>query len=78
MAVTIPADLVQFYWHAIVLSQKLAYLYGWPDLLKEDEADEETKAKITLLIGVMMGAQVANKLKPDRFCLLCGLFPFQV
>ena len=61
MAVTIPADLVQFYWHAIVLSQKLAYLYGWPDLLKEDEADEETKAKITLLIGVMMGAQVANK-----------------
>ena len=61
MAVTIPADLAQFYWHAIVLSQKLAYLYGWPDLLKEDEADEETKAKITLLIGVMMGAQVANK-----------------
>ena len=61
MAATIPADLAQFYWHAIVLSQKLAYLYGWPDLLKEDEADEETKAKITLLIGVMMGAQVANK-----------------
>ncbi|MYC72684.1 MAG: hypothetical protein F4X17_18450 [Gemmatimonadetes bacterium] len=61
VAATIPADLAQFYWHAIVLSQKLAYLYGWPDLLKEDEADEETKAKITLLIGAMMGAQGANK-----------------
>ena len=62
MAATIPADLAQFYWHAIVLSQKLAYLYGWPDLLKEDEVDEETRAKITLLIGAMMGAQAANKI----------------
>ena len=61
MAATIPADLAQFYWHAIVLSQKLAHLYGWPDLLKEDEADEETKARITLLIGAMMGAEGVNK-----------------
>lgn len=34
MAGTIPADLAQFYWHALVLAQKLAYLYGWPDLLE--------------------------------------------
>ena len=58
---TVPADIAQFYWHAIVLSQELAYLYGWPDLLEEDVADEETKARITLLIGVMMGAQGVNK-----------------
>ena len=62
IAATVPADVAQFYWHAIVLSQKLAYLYGWPDLLKEDMADEETKTRITLLIGVMMGAQAANKI----------------
>ena len=59
---TVPADVAQFYWHAIVLSQELAYLYGWSDLLEEDMADEETKARITLLIGVMMGAQRANNI----------------
>ncbi len=70
MAGTIPADLAQFYWHAIVLSQKLAYLYGWPDILEEGEVDEETKLRVTLLIGVMMGAQGANKIiseMADRF-----------
>ena len=39
MAATIPADLAQDFWHAIVLSQKLAYLYGWPDLLEDGELD---------------------------------------
>ena len=62
MAGTIPADLAQFYWHAIVLSQKLAYLYGWPDLLEEGEVDEETKLRVTLLIGAMLGAQGANQI----------------
>ena len=61
MAATIPADVAQFYWHAIVLSQKLAYLYGWPDILEEGEVDEETELKITLLIGAMMGAGEAGK-----------------
>ena len=42
--------------------ERNSFLYSQlHNLLKEDEADEETKAKITLLIGVMMGAQVANK-----------------
>ena len=61
MAATIPADTAQFYWHAIVLSQKLAYLYGWPDILNNGEVDEETKLQITLLIGAMLGAAQANK-----------------
>ncbi|MDE0005647.1 MAG: type II toxin-antitoxin system HicB family antitoxin [Rhodospirillaceae bacterium] len=60
MAAAIPADVAQFYWHAIVLSQKLAYLYGWPDILEEGEIDEETELKITLLIGAMMGAHGAH------------------
>ena len=62
MAATIPADLAQFFWHAIVLAQKLAYLYGWPDLLEDGELDEETELRIVLLLGSMMGAAEANKL----------------
>ena len=61
MAATIPADIVQFYWHAIVLSQKLAYLYGWPDILEENTVDDETELQITLFIAIMMGAGKASK-----------------
>ena len=62
MAGSIPTDLVNFYWNAIVLSQKLAYLYGWPDaFIENDEVDDETKNWITLLIGSMMGASKANR-----------------
>ena len=30
---TIPADLMQYYMHALRIMQKLAYLYGWGELL---------------------------------------------
>ena len=62
MAATIPADVTQFGWHAIVSAQKLAYLYGWPDLLEEGELDEETLLRMVLLIGSMLGAAEANRL----------------
>ena len=62
MAATIPADLAQYYWHAIVLAQKLAYLYGWPDLFEDGEFDEETEMRLTLLVGAMMGAREATRL----------------
>ena len=61
MAATIPGDLVQYFWHSIVLAQKLAYLYGWPDLLKNGKVDEDTEWHLTLLIGAMMGAGLANE-----------------
>ncbi len=57
---TVPVDLAQFYYNAIILAQKLAYLYGWPNI-SENEIDEETKMKITLLIGVMLGVSEAAK-----------------
>lgn len=60
MAATIPADLAQYFLHSIVLAQKLAYLYGWPDLLEDGELDEETELRITLLLGAMLGAERAN------------------
>ncbi len=65
IAGTIPADLAQFYWHSIVTCQKLAYLYGWPELIDDDQGattDDETLMRMTLLIGVMMGAQGAARI----------------
>ncbi len=61
---TIPADITQYFFHTVVLCQKLLYLYGWPDLFDDEEinsVDEETLLKITLFLGVMMGANGANK-----------------
>ena len=61
MAGTIPADMAQFYWHALVMAQKLAYLYGWSDLLEEGQVDEQTEFQLTLLIGAMLGAALAGR-----------------
>ena len=59
MAAALPADLVQFYAHAFILCQQLAYLYGWPNL--DDEVDDETKFRITMFLGVMLGVSHAQK-----------------
>ncbi len=57
MAGTIPADMAQFYLQLLVLAQKLAYLYGWPELFDEEkEISEETLTKFTVFAGVMFGA----------------------
>ena len=60
---TIPVDIVQFYGNALVLAQKLAYIYGWPTFYDENgEIDSETRSVLTVLMGVMMGSHVARKL----------------
>lgn len=65
---TIPVDIVQFYGHALVLAQKLAYIYGWSSFCDENgEIDSETRSLLTLFMGVMMGSQAACK----------GLFKYQ-
>ena len=61
MGATIPADMAQYYWHAFVMAQKLAYLYGWPDLMERGEVDEETKLHLTLLLGTMAGSKAARE-----------------
>lgn len=59
---TIPADMVQYYYHVLVVAQKLGYIYGWPNLLDEKQQfSEASRNVITLFVGVMMGAQAANK-----------------
>jgi hypothetical protein len=58
---TVPADLAQTMAHMIRIAQKLAYLYGWPDLFSDDgeEPDDATKSMLILFIGVMFGTGVA-------------------
>ena len=59
---TVPADLVQYMGHLLRISQKLAYVYGWPDLFAEggDELDEATESMLILFVGVMFGVQIAQ------------------
>lgn len=55
MAATIPADTAQFYAHALILSQKLAYLYGYDDLWEGQINYDEAKNQMLLFLGVMFG-----------------------
>jgi hypothetical protein len=55
---TVPGDLIQYYYHVIIVSQKLAYVYGYPEL--EGDADDDFLAMLTLFMGVMSGAKAAN------------------
>lgn len=59
---TVPADMAQNFAHMLRISQKLAYLYSWPELFSGDgeELDDATQGMLTLFIGVMFGAQTAN------------------
>ncbi len=62
MAATIPADMANYFWHALVLAQKLAYLYGIQNLCDENGImTETTQEMLTLLLGVMMGVSTANE-----------------
>ncbi|MBR6195589.1 MAG: hypothetical protein IKQ58_08990 [Prevotella sp.] len=62
MAAALPADVVQYFFHVFVLSQKLAYLYGYPDFCEEDgELNDMASNLLTIFMGVMMGAPVAEK-----------------
>lgn len=61
MAATIPTDIAQYYWNVFVVAQKLAYLYGFPDLRDEKgNLTDVASDMLTLFVGVMMGAVAAN------------------
>ncbi|MFR1804886.1 MAG: hypothetical protein ACLSWS_23070 [Faecalispora jeddahensis] len=63
MAATIPADIVQYYGYTLRTTQKLLYLYGFPDIDTEEEGlqlDHETLNTIILCLGVMNGVAGAN------------------
>ncbi|PFG18546.1 hypothetical protein [Serinibacter salmoneus] len=62
IAAAVPADLAQYLAHMMRIAQKLAYLYGWPELFEGsgDDLDDGTHNILMLFFGVMFGTQVAN------------------
>ncbi|MCY4576117.1 MAG: hypothetical protein OXC55_05925 [Chloroflexi bacterium] len=61
-AATVPADVAQLNWHAVVCAQKLMYLYGWDDLFEDGDLqlNEETEVRIWLLVGAVFGVRTAT------------------
>ncbi len=62
-AATIPADIAQYYGYMLRTTQKLLYLYGFPQLdVSEDGVviDSETMNLMVLCLGVMYGVAGAN------------------
>lgn len=58
---SVPTDLLQYYVHAFRIMQKLAFIYGWQDFIGDlDEVDDETIARLTVFLGVMLGIGSAN------------------
>lgn len=63
MAATIPADIVQYYGYTFRATQKLLYLYGFPEIDTDEEGlmlDSETINAIVICLGVMNGVAGAN------------------
>ena len=59
---TVPTDIAQFYDHVLVLSQKLAYVYGYPSLLNDEGRMSKSSVNmLTIFVGVMTGVGVAAK-----------------
>lgn len=63
MAATIPADIAQYYGYMLRATQKLLYLYGFPEINTEEKGqkfDSETINILIICMGVMYGAAGAN------------------
>ena len=63
MALTIPADIIQYYGYLLRAVQKLLYLYGFPEIdttEKGQKFDSETINVLIICMGVMYGAAGAN------------------
>jgi hypothetical protein len=64
MVATIPADIAQYYGYMLRATQKLLYLYGFPEIdLEENESkfDDATMNTLIICFGVMNGVAGANK-----------------
>ena len=63
MAETIPADIIQYYGYMLRATQKLMYLYGFPEINIHEKGqafDTETLNILTICLGVMYGVAGAN------------------
>lgn len=77
MAATIPADIAQYYGYMLRATQKLLYLYGFPEIdttEKDHKFDSETMNILIICLGVMYGAAGANNaLKAMSHALAIGV-----
>ena len=63
MVATIPADIAQYYGYMLRATQKLLYLYGFPEIDFEEKGqtfDTETMNTLIICLGVMYGVAGAN------------------
>ena len=63
MAATIPTDIAQYYGYMLRATQKLMYLYGFPEINTEEQGqtfDTETINILIVCLGVMYGTAGAN------------------
>lgn len=63
MVATLPADVIQYYGYMLRATQKLMYLYGFPEIDVEEKGqgfDAETLNTLIICFGVMYGVAGAN------------------
>lgn len=63
MVATIPADIAQYYGYMLRTTQKMLYLYGFPEINLEEKGqviDTETMNMLIICMGVMYGVAGAN------------------
>ncbi|CAB4603410.1 MAG: hypothetical protein F2587_01665 [Actinobacteria bacterium] len=60
---TIPGDIIQFHGAMIRISQKLAYIHGWPELFEDNgkNIDDDTRGLMLVFLGVMYGVAGAAR-----------------
>ena len=63
MAAMIPADVANYYYHVAAVGQKLGYLYGFPDMIDDNERlTPDGEIMLTAFVGVMNKVEVAKEL----------------
>jgi len=60
VAITLPADIAQYFAFMLRAAQKLMYLYGYPELNVNENMDEDTVNVMSIALGTMMGVQGAD------------------
>lgn len=63
MVATVPSDIVQYYGYLLRTAQKLMYLYGFPEIINDDNSsnlDSATMNTLIVAMGVMFGVANAN------------------
>lgn len=77
MVATIPADIAQYYGYLLRATQKLLYLYGFPQIDTEEQGnkfDDATMNTLIICFGVMYGtAGASNALKAMAKALGVGV-----